>query len=283
VGEDGIVARSDWERPVPPGDRPLSLHPTTLVGAGPLEVVAAAAAAGFTMVGVRLVPAYVDDPSPCLLTDRRLLRQLSRALRDYGLQVLEAEVLRLGWEAQVDHFERHLEAAAELGAALVLAVSHDPDMGRAADRLARLAERAARRGLRIGLEFMAFTEVKTAQAAHDLVVRAGHPSLGVLVDALHLARSGGDPRVLTTLPLLAAQLCDARRLPPTDLAWEARHSRLLPGEGELPLRAFVAALPPALPISVEAPGRSAESWPVRARRALARARAVIEGCSHANP
>ncbi len=281
--EKAVVTGSVREKSTSSGDRPLSLHPTTLVGAGPLEVVTAAAMAGFPMVGVRLAPAHPDDPSPCLLTDRGLLRRLSRTLRDHGLRVLEAEVVRLAPDTTGDRFERHIETAAELDAAFVLTVNHDPDLGRAADRLAELAERAVSRGLRIGLEFMAFTEVKTASAARDLVRRAGHPALGVLVDALHLARSGDTPETLAALPLLAAQICDASHAPPADLAWEARHARLLPGEGGLRLRAFVAALPPGLPVSVEAPGRSTESWSMRAQRALVTARAVIERGHRSKP
>jgi sugar phosphate isomerase/epimerase len=277
VAEENVATGGVRERPTSPGDRPLSLHPTTLMGAGPLEVVGAAAMAGFPMVGVRLTPAHPGDPSPCLLKDRGLLRRLCRALRDHGLRVLEAELIRLQPDTEGGGFERHLESAAELNAAFVLTVSHDPDLGRAADRLAQLAEGAASRGLRIGLEFMAFTEVKTASAARELLRRVGHPALGVLADALHLARSGDGPEALAALPLLAAQICDARRLPPADLAWEARHARLLPGEGELRLQAFVAALPPGLPVSVEAPGRSTESWTKRAQQALAAARAVIKG------
>jgi sugar phosphate isomerase/epimerase len=51
--------------------------------------------------------------------------------------------------------------------------------------------------------------------------------------------------------------------------------RLLPGDGELPLRAFLAALPAGIPISVEAPALSLQETltPVefarRAREAVA--------------
>ena len=59
---------------------------------------------------------------------------------------------------------------------------------------------------------------------------------------------------------------------PTDtpsLVREARTGRLLPGEGVLPLKELVAALPPGLPLAIEAPCRATADLPAleRARRA----------------
>jgi hypothetical protein len=54
---------------------------------------------------------------------------------------------------------------------------------------------------------------------------------------------------------------------------EARAARLLPGEGRLPLRELLAALPDGIPVAVEAPrsgvgGGSPAEFAVRARRAV---------------
>jgi hypothetical protein len=59
---------------------------------------------------------------------------------------------------------------------------------------------------------------------------------------------------------------------PTDtpaLIREARTGRLLPGEGVLPLNDLVAALPPGVPLAIEAPCRATADLPAleRARRA----------------
>jgi hypothetical protein len=59
---------------------------------------------------------------------------------------------------------------------------------------------------------------------------------------------------------------------PTDtpaLIREARTGRLLPGEGVLPLADLVAALPPDVPLAIEAPCRATGHLPApeRARRA----------------
>jgi sugar phosphate isomerase/epimerase len=70
------------------------------------------------------------------------------------------------------------------------------------------------------------------------------------------------------------QICDATsEMPgPTDtpaLIREARAGRLLPGEGALPLRELVAALPAGLPLAIEAPCRATAELPAleRAKRA----------------
>ena len=58
-----------------------------------------------------------------------------------------------------------------------------------------------------------------------------------------------------------------------DAVHEARAARLLPGEGELPLRELLTALPDGIPVAVEAPrsavdGGSPAEFAARARRAL---------------
>jgi hypothetical protein len=69
---------------------------------------------------------------------------------------------------------------------------------------------------------------------------------------------------------------------PTDTAnliREARTGRLLPGEGVLPLRELVAALPPGLPLAIEAPSRDTAHLPAleRAQRAYRALTALLDG------
>ncbi len=79
-----------------------------------------------------------------------------------------------------------------------------------------------------------------------VVTRANHPNAHILVDALHVFRSGTPPQEFAALdPALLGplQLCDAPATPPADLIAEARTRRLLPGAGELALPALIDALP----------------------------------------
>jgi sugar phosphate isomerase/epimerase len=122
-----------------------------------------------------------------------------------------------------------------------------------------------------------------------MVARSRRPNASVLVDALHFSRSGGLPAHIGQVdPALFryAQLCDAAaEMPgPTDtpaLIREARTGRLLPGEGALPLRELVAALPAGIPLAIEAPcGATAELPAVeRAKRAY-QALATLVGGAH---
>ena len=84
--------------------------------------------------------------------------------------------------------------------------------------------------------------------------------------------AGVDPGLLGYV-----QLCDAPLAAPAGEAAgsEARDGRLLPGDGELPLTALLAAVPPGMPVAIEAPSLSLRGDPGeprrrRSRRALAR-------------
>jgi sugar phosphate isomerase/epimerase len=154
--------------------------------------------------------------------------------------------------------ERIVEVGVEVNARYALAIGTDPDLARTADRFGRLCERAAAGGLGLGLEFMRFTEVRTLADALGVVRAAGHPAGGVLIDMLHLVRSGGRPEDLAGIDpdLLAyAQLCDAPAAPPGEalgqLVNEALVGRVLPGDGALPVAEILAHLPAGRPLSCE--------------------------------
>jgi sugar phosphate isomerase/epimerase len=179
-------------------------------------------------------------------------------LADTGLQALDVEVMVLGPDVPDANLDRVVEIGIEVNARYALAIGTDPDLTRTADRFARLCERAASGGLKVGLEFMRFTEVRTLADALGVVRAAGHPAGGVMIDMLHLIRSGGRPEDLTGIDpdLLAyAQLCDAPAAPPDvslgQLVNEALVGRALPGEGALPIAAILARLPAGRPLSCE--------------------------------
>jgi sugar phosphate isomerase/epimerase len=96
----------------------------------------------------------------------------------------------------------------------------------------------------------------------------------VLVDPLHLARSGGTVDDVRRLPaglLPYLQFCDAASAGPApDLeaaGAEARRTRLPPGDGALPLAGLLAAVPPSAALSLEVPDGWHHADPVgRARR-----------------
>jgi sugar phosphate isomerase/epimerase len=140
----------------------------------------------------------------------------------------------------------------------VVANSFDPDSARFTERIARYCEHAARVGARVALEFLPYSGVRTLDAALAVVHDSGATNAGLLLDALHLQRSGSTPAALRALPaerVIFAQLCDAPASPgpmsDEQLIEEARHARLPPGEGGLPLDAFLDALPAGCEIEYE--------------------------------
>ena len=165
----------------------------------------------------------------------------------------------------------------------MLIVSANPNLADTKHQFATLCELAAAAGMRAVLEFLMIAELKTLAQAVDVVTDVDHPAGGVLVDALHLARCGATPADVASIDrdlLPYAQLCDgpAMLIDPDFDAYlsDAIDGRSAAGEGELPLRDLVAALPNDLPLSLEVRSkRYRETYPDpvdRARAVLAATR-----------
>jgi sugar phosphate isomerase/epimerase len=254
----------------------ISVSHLTALDAPPPDLVTAASDAGFGAVGIRVWPAAHESAYP-MIGDTPMMKSTVARVNDTGIRVLDVEVLRFRPDTEHDHVLRILDAGAQLGAHNVLVICNDPDEQRVVDRFAATCEAAAERGMRACLEFMVFSSVKTLGDARRVVAKAGHLAGAILVDSLHLQRSGGTPAELAALPrelLPYAQLCDGPVepvLPPEAVAQtEARGGRLFPGDGALPLRDLVHALPAGAPLAVEAPVAALAGLPPaeRVRRAF---------------
>ncbi len=242
----GMTARREPAGPTANGNgrRRLSLSAGTVVDASPEGALRAAAAAAFDGFGIRWNPA---------LTPAAGLPALRRRIEASGVSLVDLEVVRLGPAVPLSDHRPWVDTAIELGAQFLLVVSHHADPGRTRDELAALARWCAADDVSVALEFMRFTAVPTFRAASAAVRAVDAPNLSVLVDALHLIRGGetaADLHVPDAGPIGYIQLCDAPlALPPGAaddlevLAHEARHCRLFPGDGELPLADLVRATP----------------------------------------
>jgi len=261
----------------------LSLSPLTVLPCSPLEIVDIADSVGYDAVGIRLIPTLTTDVD--VMADDALQANLVRKVRDSDLAVLDVEVVRLSHNLDVATLEPLLAFAGELGAKRLAVTgpteSYEPeDEPHLVTKLAELSDVAARHGVGVMLEFMAFRSIRTLEDAHRIVSTTQRENLGICLDALHFFRSGGtvgdlahvDPAILACV-----QLCDAPALAPEDLALEARYDRQLPGDGDLPLDDLVRALPADLPRSVEVPTRSCEGTPPlqRAAEGFQAARALL--------
>jgi len=186
------------------------------------------------------------------------IREVRQCLDDHGLNVLEVISLRLEAETHVEDFAPMLATGAELGARFVLLTSRDPDWSRGAANLAKVGELAAEYGIRPGLEFWRFSEIRSLQRAQEFILASGSEQVGLVVDALHLLRSGGTPKDVAAVPAKLhafVQLCDATlEAPPEEALYaEALEGRFYPGQGELWLFDLLDALPADVPITLEAP------------------------------
>lgn len=237
----------------------------TLLNVPPPELVGIAAAAGFGFVGLRVAPAAPGEFAYPMSVGSPMLAETRRRMADLGVGVMDIEVLDLHPRSGKDQWRPVLATGNELGARFLNVVASDDDPVRLADRLAELTQDALDAGITPAFEPIPYRAVRSLELALTVVRTAG---AGLLVDALHLARLGNSPADLGVIEpglLPYAQLCDAPLAPPgangdpvAALKAEARTARLPPGQGELPLRELLAALPPGIPVSAEAP------WDARA-------------------
>jgi sugar phosphate isomerase/epimerase len=257
--------------------RPLSLAAGVLPEFPADAVAEAAGRAGFPMAGFTVDPAAWDDA---------MTRRVRERVGHWGLTVLDVEVIWIpSGGAVTDGHCRIVDVAAELGAQNLLVVSAEADVGRTAAALHTLCERAAPAGLRVAIEFLMLTPIRTLAQALAVVRACDHPAAAVLVDTLHLQRGGDSPAALREVDpawLPYVQFCDGRAgCGDTHAAYlaDAVDLRSCPGEGELPLGEVLRFLPSGCPLSLEV--RSAalrQRYPEPAERAgavLARSRAFL--------
>jgi sugar phosphate isomerase/epimerase len=238
--------------------RPLSLDHLTVIEASPLELIEAGAAGGFEQVGMRIVRPTAAADIVDVIGQPQLQRELKTLMASTGVSIGLIESIWLSPESDPASLEPALMTGAELGACRALVVGNDPEEGRLADTLGRLAQAAQNYGLEIAFEFMPFTQVRSYDQALRLMRQVAQPNLRLLIDALHMNRSGQDLAALDKLDssiVSYVHLCDApAKLPqPEALREEARLSRLYPGEGELALDAFLDAMPDDAALGLEAP------------------------------
>jgi sugar phosphate isomerase/epimerase len=237
----------------------LGLAHLTALELSPPALVTEAARAGFASVGLRVVPATTGGPAYPTRVGTEDHRALKQILKAEGVGVSDIEFIQLTPEIDVQAFAGVFEAAADLGAISVTVSGDDHDPARLTAHFAELCDLALVFGLRVDLEFMRWRAIGTLPLALAIVRQAGKSNGAVLVDALHLTRSGGKAADLISIPdewLRAAQICDAGAgMPTTEAAIiaEAREGRLPPGEGALPLGDLLEALPADTFLSVEMP------------------------------
>lgn len=223
----------------------LALH-TGSLGAKPLELaLRVARETGWDAVELR----YVDFSR--LLEAGTSAQEALRLVRDSGLPVAALGVERGWFYAEGEARQRLLGIisevsrwAEELGAPIVMSPC-DPepgDLDRAAASLREAGDLVAPRGQVIALELNTnLVQFRTLKQVRELIARAAHPNVGLLVDTYHIQRTVGglsDYEDLAPGEIAYFQYSDVPAgpiEPPSDT-----FNRLPPGQGIVP---FAEILP----------------------------------------
>jgi len=221
---------------------------TVSMGGTLAEKLAAIAGAGFD--GIELLD---DDLHKSAMSPAECARRCA----DLGLTIdlyqpfRRAEGVPPGeFGAVLERFRRELEVMRGLGAEAILVVSNtdsDADAGRdrSAAQLAALGDVAAEHEMTVMFEALAWgTHISRVADAWDVLRRADHPSLTLVVDTFHLLAGGEDVSAVERLPRDAVgfvQLADAPWLSMDLIAWSRGH-RCFPGEGQFGLVPLVASV-----------------------------------------
>jgi sugar phosphate isomerase/epimerase len=251
--------------------REVGIDHLTMLDVSPPKLVTIAREAGFDSVSLRVAATAPNEQPWPMTAGSPMLEETVRRLDYSGIRVLAVEVVRIDPDTRREDYVREMESGAKLRARYVTVNSYDPDIERASETFAALTADTRPYGLRPLIEPIVYTRVSNLDEARYIAERSGGG--GILLDTLHFQRYGGRLEQLRSLDSQLqsyVQLCDAPLAPPrglprphrlprgqstdgTDLQLESRAMRLLPGDGELPLADFLAALPEGIPVSVEAP------------------------------
>jgi sugar phosphate isomerase/epimerase len=248
----------------------VSLAALTILDAGPAGQIRAAHAGGFKAVGLRLNPLLPSDPA---VAGTPMEAEVTALMRETGLQLLEVGVFPIKPDMDVAALAPVLRLSAALGAQFIVCPVEDADEARRLATFRALCDLAGTFGLVALIEFNPYSACRSLDAARDLVLAAKRDNAALVIDLLHLSRSGGtaaDLRAIEPELLRLVHYCDAAPIPEgertlDELRAESRTARRLPGEGVLPLRELHAAFPAGTPVSVEAPSQSLTGLSAEAR------------------
>ena len=240
------------------GVRQFSLAYLAVPGTPPRRMVQIAGETGYDFVSLRLAPVTPDERRFPFTTDRTLVADVIEALDEYGVSLLDVELVRTDPGTSVADFAAFAEVAAEMGARHVVTQIPEPDKAHAIELFAEVCDLAKTYGMTADLEFIPWSATADLDDAARIVTQAARPNGGVLVDTLHFARSHSSLTRLAELPremFNFVQLCDAGDQLSTseeELIRVARSDREPPGEGAIDLAPIVDAIP-RVPYALEVP------------------------------
>jgi len=235
----------------------IALGYLTIADASPAKLVYAAAGAGFDSTGLRITGFHPGETGPGIIGNAANMNELKKAVRETGIGIANISTYRFAPELDVELLKPVFEASAELGATYVLATIFVPEPDMAQEKFVMACELARPFGIELMLEFMPASVVQTLAAAESFLSRAGQSNSCLMIDALHVQRSGLSIEELEKADktrFRSFQICDGVAERPRGHAlWNEMIDRLQPGEGAFPLPQMLQCLPKGIPIEVEVP------------------------------
>jgi sugar phosphate isomerase/epimerase len=238
----------------------LGIEFLSVFGMPPVEFVHLAADLGCRYISTTLVGLSVPElgyPAYSLKDAPRLRKQMLSAMDDRGVAISLGEGLVVRRSADTRDLAADLDVMAELQVPRVNTVSFEPDRDRTFDQVALLAELAAARGMETTIELAPGTTVGDVASGLTALDHIGRSDTRLLIDTMHFVRGGGTVAELAAVDpdrIGYVQLSDTTLQPRVDdYMREAMFERLVPGEGELPLREIIAVVPPDVIIGLEVP------------------------------
>ena len=249
--------------------RVLSTAHLTAIELSPPELVHAGAHYGLNSVGVRVHPATSTESSYPMTPGSDMVLATQQACDESGVKILDIEVFGLAPHINREAWLPVLEVGQQLGASILNVVGTDSNLDRFRDNLGVLVQDAQNFGIRPSMEPISYQALSSFETARKIAAETG---AGIMVDTLHVFRSGTQLSVLAELPpnvVTVIQLCDGLWAEPTELdesvamplgqsvggaprEFEARAYRRIPGAGEFPLNKVLELFPEA-PVSIEVP------------------------------
>ncbi|WP_158541685.1 sugar phosphate isomerase/epimerase family protein [Pelagibacterium lacus] len=262
----------------------ISLAQLGFYDAGPVALISAAAEAGFGAVSLLGRSGIGKRLEHDLVSDRDLRAQVREHALQTGMRISDIETIVLDPDLDLAALDPLFDLAADLGARHISCIG--PRLGSGSDpaalaaQFAAICTKAASTGVDIGVEFMGFREIGTLEQALLLIERSGASNAKVILDCLHLHRTGASLQVVASLDaerIACVQLSDAPVAYPRDLMVEARAGRMHPGTGTIALSEILACVPPSVPLVLEVPGavRAEDAVATRTAEAALHLRAFL--------
>lgn len=251
----------------------------------PPEMVSIAAETGYQGISLAsgkmfLAPTMnTGVPIHSVIEDAALRRETMKRAASTGVKLDLMEGIILSPALDMEKCRMALDVTQEMGITQIATFDSDPDRGRASEHLAELCDMAADRGIGVCIEFHPRSQLRSVAQTAQLIGQGKYSGLKMLIDALHLARGGGTPQDVANVSphvIDSAQFCDGPATSPDTKSYqyEAMFERQVPGDGQLPLKALLTAIPSTAVIYLEVPLRALREGGVSATE---RARRVIAG------